>query len=86
MVEGFVVVVVLVVVVVVEGRVCGLVINCVVGLAGCCVVDIVVGLVGCVVDTVDDDCSSQEPIGNSNIISLLIGINCCGNEKFLFLY
>lgn len=63
---GVVVVVVLVVVVVVEGRVCGLVGYCVVGLVVCCVVDIVVGLVGCVVDTVDDDCSSQEPISNYN--------------------
>jgi len=70
---GVVVVVVLVVVVVVEGRVCGLVIYC--------VVDIVVGVVGCVVD----DCSSQEPISNSNIL-LLILINCSNNKKFLFLY
>jgi len=78
-VGGVVVVVVLVVVVVVEGRVCGLVIYCVDGLVGCCVV----GLVGCVVDTVDGDCSSQEPIGDSNI-SLLIEINCSGNKKFKF--
>lgn len=79
---GVVVVVVLVVVVVVVGRVCGFVGYCVVGLVGCWVVDIVVGLVGCVVDTVDDDCSSQEPISNYNI-SLLVRIIIINKFKFL---